>query len=412
MALSIAHFSDLHASERTAEKARHSLQFCVDHVNLPAGGGSASGRKKCDLAVFSGDLWHGPVGIAEASPLHWVMSELCRLSCPLVAIYGTPSHDNRGSLRVLTWIQNYPVLVSEKPEVILFYAPNREERLVQTFATIENYTAPGNENGPPDALIFTLPAPTKANLLANVPNLASLGIHETNQLIAEELRKILLGFHALSQEFNCPKILVGHITVAGSELSTGQTMPGGDIQIGKGDLELAGANYYALGHIHKPQEIGERIHYAGSMYAVNWGEAEQKSFNIVTFEDGRIDVEGIPLPAPPMVDILASYNAETGGFDFVAQETKGAEVRFRVQYAQDDDWIISDEQVAKMFPGALSVKIERLPIPRERVRSEAITKAGTLRDKVKAFCEASGEEPGPGVLAKADTLEVAETRGE
>jgi len=401
MTLKFAHFSDLHASDRTAEKARHSLKFCVDHIN----------SNKCDLAVFSGDLWHGPVGIAEASPVHWVMGELHRLNCPLVMVYGTASHDNRGSLKVLPWLQNYSIRISEKPEVILF-GESGKCHSSYTFASIEEFTEPGKIDGPPDALLFTLPAPTKANLLANVPNLASLGIEETNQVIAEELRKIFLGFAAIGREFDCPKFLVGHITVAGSELSTGQTMPGGDIQVGKGDLELAGADYYALGHIHKPQAVSEKIHYAGSMHPLNWGEAEQKSFNIVTFQDGRLDVGRIPLPAPPMVDIQASYNPETGGYDFVAQETKGAEVRFRVQYPQDEDWVISEKQIEEMFPNALSVKIEKLPVPQERVRSKEISKAVTLRDKVRAFGEASGEEPSAGVLAKADSLEIAESKGE
>ena len=402
MTLKVAHFSDLHASDRTAEKARHSLKFCVDHIN----------SDRCDLAVFSGDLWHGPIGIAEASPVHWVMGELHRLNCPLVMVYGTASHDNRGSLKVLPWLQNYSIRISDTPETTLFYGPARKDRFARTFATIEDYTEPGKVGGPPDAIIFTLPAPTKANLLANVPNLAGLGIEETNQIITEELRKIFLGFAAIGQEFDCPKILVGHITVAGSELSTGQTMPGGDIQVGKADLELAGVDYYALGHIHKPQAVSEKVHYAGSMHPLNWGEAEQKSFNIVAFQDGRLDVGRIPLPAPPMVDIQASYNPETGGYDFVAQETKGAEVRFRVQYSQDEDWVISEKQIEEMFPAALSVKVEKLPVPQERVRSKEISKAVTLRDKVGAFCEASGEEPSAGVLAKADTLEIAESRGE
>lgn len=405
MTLKLAHFSDLHASDRTAEKARHSLKFCVDHIN----------SNRCDLAVFSGDLWHGPVGIAEASPLHWVLAELGRLQCPLLVISGTPSHDNKGSLRILQYLQNFPIWISDQPESLFFYGLGKRETLSvfgSTFATIDDYTRPDNIEDTPEALIFTLAAPTKANLLANVPNLASLGIEETNQIIAEELRKIFLGFAAIGREFDCPKILVGHITVAGSELSTGQTMPGGDIQVGKGDLELAGADYYALGHIHKPQAVSEKVHYAGSMYAINWGEMEQKSFNVVTFEDGKMNVGRIPLPAPPMVDILATFNQETAGLDFVAQETKGAEVRFRVQCSQDDDWIISDEQIRKMFPGALSVKIEKLPIPQERIRSEAITKATTLRGKVTAFCEASGEEASAGVLAKADALEVADSKGE
>lgn len=61
---------------------------------------------------------------------------------------------------------------------------------------------------------------------------------------------------------------------------------------------FVGFDYVALGHIHKPQHIGEGpIYYSGSGMKYSFSEANQtKSVNIVTVEkDGPVKVEKVPL---------------------------------------------------------------------------------------------------------------------
>ena len=65
-------------------------------------------------------------------------------------------------------------------------------------------------------------------------------------------------------------------------MCNGQLMRPGEIQVGKDDLAMIGADYYALGHNHMAQEIqGIPAYYGGSSFPVNWGELDQKSFNYV-----------------------------------------------------------------------------------------------------------------------------------
>jgi exonuclease SbcD len=61
---------------------------------------------------------------------------------------------------------------------------------------------------------------------------------------------------------------------------------------------LAGFSYVALGHLHRPQTAGqENIHYAGSILAYSFAEADQvKSVNLVEIgAAGECKVERLPL---------------------------------------------------------------------------------------------------------------------
>ena len=76
-------------------------------------------------------------------------------------------------------------------------------------------------------------------------------------------------------------MMLYHGAVTGATMANGQLVEGG-ISIGREDLELVGADYYALGDIHLAQQIpGLPAYYPGSAYPVNWGEVDQKGFNLV-----------------------------------------------------------------------------------------------------------------------------------
>ncbi len=60
---------------------------------------------------------------------------------------------------------------------------------------------------------------------------------------------------------------------------------------------FAGFSYTALGHLHRPQAIGERIHYAGSLLKYSFSEIPHlKSANLVELDaHGAVSVERRPL---------------------------------------------------------------------------------------------------------------------
>jgi exonuclease SbcD len=203
--------------------------------------------------------------------------------------------------------------------------------------------------------------------------------------------------------------MVAHCLVSGAETSSGQILPGQEIVIGKQDLALAEADYYALGHVHMPQELGPHMYYAGSTYHVNFGETEKKSFNLLELGKGRVEVSMIEIPSRRMALHEMRYDAATGTFSGESEDGDwvDAELRVRLYVTKEQASLVSDEDIRKRYPGAYSYKIEHLVIPEERVRTEMITKARSLREKITEWARVIEKQVPPSVLLLADELEQA-----
>jgi DNA repair protein SbcD/Mre11 len=66
---------------------------------------------------------------------------------------------------------------------------------------------------------------------------------------------------------------------------------------------FASFSYTALGHLHRPQDIGERLHYSGSLLKYSFSEIDhRKSANLVELDaEGIASIERVPLV--PMRDL-------------------------------------------------------------------------------------------------------------
>jgi exonuclease SbcD len=229
-------------------------------------------------------------------------------------------------------------------------------------------------------------------------------------MIQQKLRAILADFGAKAADSPRPHILMGHFTVAGSETSTGQVLMGGEIILSPADIALANADYVAMGHIHKQQKLEPNIYYAGSPYHLNFGELEEKGFNIVTFDDngGLVDVEFIKNPhARPRQTIDARWDAEKQGWDLSENPHPGADVRIRL-YApthEFSDDTISQVEAAALEAGINSVKIEKIPTPENRIRAAELSSARSLRDKLLEYGKVKEIEIPETALLKADQIE-------
>lgn len=126
----------------------------------------------------------------------------------------------------------------------------------------------------------------------------------------EAVAEVLKGIHINKEERN---ILVTHQFVTGARRSDSE-----DISVGGSD-NVDGAvfkdfDYTALGHIHRPQQIGENIRYCGTPLKYSFSEADDvKSVTVVDMkEKGKIDIETVPLiPKRDMRRIEGSYNELT-----------------------------------------------------------------------------------------------------
>jgi exonuclease SbcD len=121
-------------------------------------------------------------------------------------------------------------------------------------------------------------------------------------------------------------VVLAHAFVGGGVPSDSER----DICVGGVDLVPAavfdGIDYVALGHLHRPQTLSDRVRYSGSPLAYSFGEAgQQKQAWLVDLgADGLAAVRAVPLPAPRQLTVLRGELAEL----LVDPELTGVEEHF------------------------------------------------------------------------------------
>lgn len=94
-----------------------------------------------------------------------------------------------------------------------------------------------------------------------------------------------------AQKVAGPCLFLGHFQVHGCTMSSGPSLSGIKASSIRADLAL-------LGHVHKPQSITDRIHYVGSPFQQDFGEAgEEKRIGIVDTDGMKITwitLDGFP----------------------------------------------------------------------------------------------------------------------
>ena len=90
-------------------------------------------------------------------------------------------------------------------------------------------------------------------------------------------------------------ILMAHAFVVSAELSESDrsAVVGTAAAIGRSVLE--GFDYVALGHIHKPQQIGERIRYSGAPMAYSFGSEEDQVKSVTLLDTETMEARTLPL---------------------------------------------------------------------------------------------------------------------
>jgi len=252
-----------------------------------------------------------------------------------------------------------------------------------------------------DAGVIALPWFDKAHLVAQIA--ADIDQQESARQTIEAARQMLFVMGAqvsLLKQKGLVPILAGHILVAGSETSTGQTLIGTTVELAAGDLLDVGAAYTALGHIHMTQDwMNGRIAYAGSPIRQNHGETEDKGFRLIEIDGDHFRNDFIKLPAREILnlDVDWTVNVSPVGFnpsDFVDANLSGSLLRVRYRVRAQDMHLVDEEALRRMLAGrgAHSIKIEAVVVRENRIRSEQIVAARSSWEKVQAYWQAKGIE--------------------
>lgn len=120
-----------------------------------------------------------------------------------------------------------------------------------------------------------------------------------NEGIKEHYNTVLVQAQELSGDNKVPIVATGHLTTVGSRTSESERdiYIGGTIDIG-GDFLGKNFDYVALGHLHINQTVGSyHVRYSGSPIPLSFSESKtQKKVNIVSLEEGRVEVKELDIP--------------------------------------------------------------------------------------------------------------------
>jgi exonuclease SbcD len=172
---------------------------------------------------------------------------------------------------------------------------------------------------------------------------------------SERVGKII---QRLAQHFrkDAVNILAGHLMIKGATIGGGERLLDiGDTYALESELLPEAAQYVALGHIHRPQEIAATAptRYAGSILQLDFGEVDQqKSVVLVQANPMRpATVNVVPLKSGRALRDVAAPLSELSSLGNYANE----HAFFRVEVSTDGPVPNLAERVREVLPNAIQV---------------------------------------------------------
>ena len=388
--MKILHFADVHSRDKDIEEVVKCLNFIVETAE----------KEKVELIVIAGDIFHSQELKLDSLSAKLAIKTVSRLAdiAPVAIVLGTASHDGKAP-EILSFARgNYDVHVSSMPEQIFLYQGCFYDHMVG--------------NCKPEAVISLCPPPHKQFFQS------ASGIAQVDQEIGAAMSGLFAGWGAMAAQYDAPHILVGHFSAFGAKLSSGQARTGMDIEISRDQMMLAQPLLIMLGHIHMPQQLGDRCFYSSSIYAENWGETHDHGFYIhEAVDDPLPGLDGYVVssifhetPCKKLVRLQADLRDRTTA-DFMddacdADISHGV-VRIDFTAWQDEAAAINKAAIVETLTelGAVSVDIRITPVPRVTVRAASVLSAERLRDKIERRAELVEEELDRAIGDLADQLE-------
>jgi len=274
--LKILHTSDLHIGKRLYqaelnEEQSMFFQWMVDYIR----------QNDIKVLLISGDVFDVANPSSESRKIYFeLLRELMMLKCKVIIAGG--NHDS-------------PAVLEAPKELLRYLDIHVTGSLPSDPADLLVPVA--QADGTPQLVVACIPYLRDADLRKYNPD-------ETYEDRVEAVRKgIASVFHqaaTLCQDNypGIPALAMGHLFVQGSDISESER----DIQIGN----LAGLDvsqmpdyfsYYALGHLHKPQQPGKSFVYSGSPVQLSFSEsANHNRVMLITADQGTVKHESIPVP--------------------------------------------------------------------------------------------------------------------
>jgi exonuclease SbcD len=304
--MKILHTADWHLGDRLGRIDRTAdLRTAVARV------AAYCKQEAVDVLLVAGDLFSElarPDGLRETIR-HWqeVFREFLETGGTILTLTG--NHDNESFCQTLVHAMTLASPTVGKPGETV--PPGRLYLAAEpTFLRLEDRIG-----GYPVQFVL-MPYPTPSRFLKGEGALKYGSPEEKNKLLVSAWADALRDIRAHPKyDSNAPAVLGAHVHVHGSNVgpSLFRITSEEDVVVEGAELPQQ-FDYVALGHIHKPQWLGEKhVRYCGSIERMDLGEqGDQKGVVLVAIgPDGRTgEPVVLPLPATPVYEVMVLNPAE------------------------------------------------------------------------------------------------------
>ena len=340
------HIADIHAVKERLQQIIHILKTLIERCK----------KGDIDFIIFAGDFWHYTLTATKGSGFSDIILLIRELEkyTYLFFIYGTPLHEPSGSLAGF---------ISDKSIVI-----DSMQNVIKSVLT---------GNGYETVKIVCIPEPRRSNYVGG-------SISETDKRINDDIKAFIKeSAKGVKQTYT---VVAYHGEVKGAVYQNGVSASS-PTAISKELLLSLKADYYALGHIHLPQEVFPNAWYAGVACPKDFGEAEiDGSYHLVTVKNGNTKVERISFGLP----IYVNFDVVSSDFIRIKADFTNKYVKIRFDCTKEEKKALHIKQLAdeiKERTNALLVKIEPNIIESDVVPISEVSKRKSLVEKMTEYAK-------------------------
>lgn len=252
-------------------------------------------EERPDALIVSGDIFHASTPSVMAQRLYYhALVEFARLYNDLQIIVTAGNHDSPSRLeapRELWEAFNVTVIGN-----LDFYKEIQDNGLTYDASKIQ---IPVVRNDNIVGWILAVP-------FINAGNYPSLKENDTYSNRVFSFYKNLKDNLKLNEQYsgNHSVIAMGHLMISGVDSASQNKLTGGLESVVSTEMSaISDVDYWAMGHVHHPQNVGENIRYSGSPFAMTFNEIYPHSVTVVEIENHNVDVKVREIePLIPVVD--------------------------------------------------------------------------------------------------------------
>ena len=248
-----------------------------------------------DALIVSGDIFHASTPSVMSQRLYYhALVELSRLYDDLQIIVTAGNHDSPSRLeapRELWEAFNVTVIGN-----LDFYKEVQENGLTYDASKIQ---IPVRRNDEIVGWILAVP-------FINAGNYPSVKEDDGYSKRVFSFYNNLKDNLKLNKQYteNHSVISIGHFMISGVDSASQNKLTGGLESVVSTEMSaIPGIDYWAMGHVHHPQNVGENIRYSGSPFAMTFNEIYPHSVTVVEIENHNVDIKIREIePLVPVVD--------------------------------------------------------------------------------------------------------------